>query len=266
MGERPQPPGPDPTVRTARSTRDPHLRPRWGHHLGQQVTPGDVHDHGTGDYRRNPATEAIHHPGHDEHPDRRRHRTADRADGADSPPRMIGIRRPRWSDSGPPSICPNPIPKKKVVNVSPFSDRRGQVGRHPRERRGVHVRRERRDSALQSQRHHQRRGHRRTPGNPPAADREWERSHRQATSGSRKDHDLPGRANPLQVVVRVGAPVDFEDPVQRDQLRVRSRRRKVVRHRGRQIRTFRGVCRDPHRLSASSRRCRVCRDNGVSGS
>ena len=248
MGGRPQPPGPDPTVRTARSTRDPHLRPGRGHHLGQQVTPGDVHDHGTGDYRRNPATEAIHHPGHDEHPDRRRHRTADRADGADQPaekdrhPPATLVRQwsteqltqphpqeeggqypsatPTWpgrpSPAGRPGCtCPSRTAGQR--SAEPASSPTPWTPPHPRQ--------------------------------PPAADREWERSHRQATSGSRKDHDLPGRANPLQVVVRVGAPVDFEDPVQRDQLRVRSRRRKVVRHRrGRQIRTFRGLCRDPHRL------------------
>ena len=39
-----------------------------------------------------------------------------------SPPTIIGIRRPRWSDSGPPSSCPNAIPRKNVVNVRPTSD------------------------------------------------------------------------------------------------------------------------------------------------
>jgi hypothetical protein len=35
---------------------------------------------------------------------------------------MIGIRRPRWSDSGPPSNCPNAMPRKNVVKVRPTSD------------------------------------------------------------------------------------------------------------------------------------------------
>ncbi len=39
-----------------------------------------------------------------------------------SPPTMIGIRRPRWSDSGPPSSCPNAMPRKNVVKVRPTSD------------------------------------------------------------------------------------------------------------------------------------------------
>ena len=39
-----------------------------------------------------------------------------------SPPTIIGIRRPRWSDSGPPSSCPNAMPRKNVVKVSPTSD------------------------------------------------------------------------------------------------------------------------------------------------
>jgi hypothetical protein len=39
-----------------------------------------------------------------------------------SPPTIIGIRRPRWSDSGPPSSCPNAMPRKNVVNVRPTSD------------------------------------------------------------------------------------------------------------------------------------------------
>jgi hypothetical protein len=38
------------------------------------------------------------------------------------PPAMIGIRRPRWSDSGPPSSCPNAMPRKNVVKVRPTSD------------------------------------------------------------------------------------------------------------------------------------------------
>src|SRR5215204_5855347 len=39
-----------------------------------------------------------------------------------SPPTIIGIRRPRWSDSGPPSSCPNAMPRKNVVKVRPTSD------------------------------------------------------------------------------------------------------------------------------------------------
>jgi hypothetical protein len=40
-----------------------------------------------------------------------------------SPPAIIGIRRPRWSDSGPPSSCPNAMPRKNVVSVTPTSHR-----------------------------------------------------------------------------------------------------------------------------------------------
>ena len=41
-----------------------------------------------------------------------------------SAPTIIGLRRPRWSDNGPPSSCPRPRPRprKNVVNVSPTSD------------------------------------------------------------------------------------------------------------------------------------------------
>lgn len=39
-----------------------------------------------------------------------------------TPPTIIGIRRPRWSDSGPPSSCPNAMPRKNVVKVRPTSD------------------------------------------------------------------------------------------------------------------------------------------------
>ena len=39
-----------------------------------------------------------------------------------SPPTIIGIRRPRWSENGPPSNCPNAMPRKNVVNVRPTSD------------------------------------------------------------------------------------------------------------------------------------------------
>jgi hypothetical protein len=39
-----------------------------------------------------------------------------------SPPAIIGVRRPRWSDNGPPSSCPNAIPRKNVVKVRPTSD------------------------------------------------------------------------------------------------------------------------------------------------
>src|SRR5215213_3266393 len=38
------------------------------------------------------------------------------------PPTIIGIRRPRWSDSGPPTSCPNAMPRKNVVKVRPTSD------------------------------------------------------------------------------------------------------------------------------------------------
>ena len=39
-----------------------------------------------------------------------------------SPPTIIGIRRPRWSDNGPPSSCPSAMPRKNVVKVRPTSD------------------------------------------------------------------------------------------------------------------------------------------------
>ncbi len=38
------------------------------------------------------------------------------------PPTMIGTRRPRESDQGPPMSCPRPKPRKNVVRVRPTSD------------------------------------------------------------------------------------------------------------------------------------------------
>src|SRR6185295_2216167 len=66
--------------------------------------------------------EALHHAEHDQKPDRGGQGTPDRAEVQISPPAMIGTRRPRWSDSGPPSNCPNAMPRKNVVNVKPTSD------------------------------------------------------------------------------------------------------------------------------------------------
>jgi len=77
-----------------------------------------------------------------------------------SPPTIIGLRRPRWSDSGPPSSCPKRHAEEE--RGQPQTDQRrrgGQVGCHSRKGWGVHVGRERRHRALHGQREDQRRGH-----------------------------------------------------------------------------------------------------------
>ena len=65
------------------------------------------------------------------------------------PPAMIGSRRPRWSDNGPPSSWPSAMPKERGEGQPDQGRRGGQFRCHVRNRRGVHVGRERRHRRLQ---------------------------------------------------------------------------------------------------------------------